>query len=173
MCSAKGHVRFTPKSGLLRCTSACPLWANSGHPFHPAEQHDVYGFFFHLSFLVRPSQLAFSSTLILAIKLPSRSFCFAVFFACSFASRATCFSFGRNRYAYEQDQSARRQYFHTAGFRKGTKTAHQADQRRSSPLNRESGKIQLSGVRHISPIAQSLDVHARLNASIACSSVAV
>src|SRR5262245_66311515 len=25
------HVRFTPESGLLQRTSACPLWANSGH----------------------------------------------------------------------------------------------------------------------------------------------
>src|SRR5262249_39226199 len=25
------HVRFTHKSGHVQCTSACPLWANSGH----------------------------------------------------------------------------------------------------------------------------------------------
>ena len=25
------YVRFTPKSGHWRCTSSCPLWANSGH----------------------------------------------------------------------------------------------------------------------------------------------
>jgi len=25
------HVRFTPKSGHVRCTSRCLLWANSGH----------------------------------------------------------------------------------------------------------------------------------------------
>ena len=31
MCSAKGHVRFTPKSGHLRCTGACLLWAKSRH----------------------------------------------------------------------------------------------------------------------------------------------
>ena len=31
MCSAKGHVRFTPKSGHVRCTGRCPLSANSGH----------------------------------------------------------------------------------------------------------------------------------------------
>ena len=31
MCSAKRYVRFTPKSGHVRCTSACPLSANSGH----------------------------------------------------------------------------------------------------------------------------------------------
>ena len=31
ICSAIGHVRFTPKSGHVRCTSACPLSANSGH----------------------------------------------------------------------------------------------------------------------------------------------
>ncbi len=30
MCSAKVHVRFTPKSGHVRCTSRCPLSANSG-----------------------------------------------------------------------------------------------------------------------------------------------
>jgi hypothetical protein len=31
MCGAKSHVRFTPESGHLRRTSACLLWANSGH----------------------------------------------------------------------------------------------------------------------------------------------
>src|SRR5262249_22764059 len=31
ICSAKGHVRFTPESGHVRCTSPCLLWANSGH----------------------------------------------------------------------------------------------------------------------------------------------
>jgi hypothetical protein len=31
MCAAKGHVCFTPKSGHVRCTSLCLLWANSGH----------------------------------------------------------------------------------------------------------------------------------------------
>src|SRR5262249_29829541 len=31
ICSAIGHVRFTPESGHVRCTRACPLWANSGH----------------------------------------------------------------------------------------------------------------------------------------------
>ena len=31
MCSAKSHVRFTPKSGHVQCNSACPLSANSGH----------------------------------------------------------------------------------------------------------------------------------------------
>src|SRR5262249_39000378 len=31
ICSAKRHVRSTPKSGHMHCTSACPLWANSGH----------------------------------------------------------------------------------------------------------------------------------------------
>ena len=31
MCSAKGHVRFTPRSGHWRCTNQCPLGANSGH----------------------------------------------------------------------------------------------------------------------------------------------
>jgi hypothetical protein len=31
MCSAKGYVRFTPERGHVRCTSACPLCANSGH----------------------------------------------------------------------------------------------------------------------------------------------
>ena len=29
--AAKRHVRFTPKSGHVRCNSACPLCANSGH----------------------------------------------------------------------------------------------------------------------------------------------
>ena len=34
MCSAKRHVRFTPESGHVRCTSRCPLSAKSGHqPF--------------------------------------------------------------------------------------------------------------------------------------------
>ena len=31
MCGAKRHVRFTPKSGHVQCTSACLLCANSGH----------------------------------------------------------------------------------------------------------------------------------------------
>src|SRR5215467_8207131 len=31
ICSAKSHVRFTPKSGLMQRASACPLWARSGH----------------------------------------------------------------------------------------------------------------------------------------------
>ena len=25
------NVRFAPESGHVRCTSPCPLWANSGH----------------------------------------------------------------------------------------------------------------------------------------------
>ena len=29
--SAPTHVCFTPKSGHVQCTSACLLWANSGH----------------------------------------------------------------------------------------------------------------------------------------------
>ena len=33
MCSAKGHVRFTPESGHVQCNKACPLCANSGHRF--------------------------------------------------------------------------------------------------------------------------------------------
>jgi hypothetical protein len=28
----ESHVRFTPKSGHVQCTSSCPLWAKSGHP---------------------------------------------------------------------------------------------------------------------------------------------
>ena len=32
---AKGHVCFTPESGHVRCTSGCPLWANSGHLAEP------------------------------------------------------------------------------------------------------------------------------------------
>ena len=31
MCSAKLHVRFTPKSGHVQCNSVCPLCARSGH----------------------------------------------------------------------------------------------------------------------------------------------
>jgi hypothetical protein len=31
ICSAKRHVRFTPKSGHVQCNSVCPLCANSGH----------------------------------------------------------------------------------------------------------------------------------------------
>src|SRR5262249_52356360 len=30
ICSAKSHVRFTPESGHVQCTRACPLWAKSG-----------------------------------------------------------------------------------------------------------------------------------------------
>src|SRR5262245_22358148 len=29
--TANGHVCFTPKSGHVQCTGACPLWAISGH----------------------------------------------------------------------------------------------------------------------------------------------
>src|SRR5262249_54922004 len=29
--SRRRHVRFTPKSGHVRCSSACPLWAISRH----------------------------------------------------------------------------------------------------------------------------------------------
>ena len=37
--SAAGHVRFTPESGHVRCTSPCLLWANSGHSnFKRADQ---------------------------------------------------------------------------------------------------------------------------------------
>src|SRR5262245_52835522 len=31
MCAAKSDVRFTPKSGHVRCKNECPLRANSGH----------------------------------------------------------------------------------------------------------------------------------------------
>src|SRR5262245_34497891 len=31
-CSALADVRFTPKSGHVRCNGQCPLWSNSGHP---------------------------------------------------------------------------------------------------------------------------------------------
>ena len=31
ICGAKDHVRFTPESGHVRCTSSCPLCAKSGH----------------------------------------------------------------------------------------------------------------------------------------------
>src|SRR5262249_17779738 len=30
ICTAPAHVRFTPKSGHVRCTRLCPLWARSG-----------------------------------------------------------------------------------------------------------------------------------------------
>src|SRR5262249_23521352 len=29
--AAKSHVRFIPESRHVQCTSACPLWAKSGH----------------------------------------------------------------------------------------------------------------------------------------------
>jgi hypothetical protein len=31
VCTAKGHVCFTPESGHVQCTSSCLLWANNGH----------------------------------------------------------------------------------------------------------------------------------------------
>ena len=37
ICSAKRHVRSYPKSGHVRCNSACPLCANSGHCSSTAE----------------------------------------------------------------------------------------------------------------------------------------
>src|SRR4029450_13468323 len=36
----KIHVRFTPKSGHVRCTSLCLLWANSGHRTELADKTD-------------------------------------------------------------------------------------------------------------------------------------
>src|SRR5262249_34071458 len=33
ICTAPAHVRFTPESRHMQCTSACPLWAKSGHGF--------------------------------------------------------------------------------------------------------------------------------------------
>src|SRR5215813_13355570 len=29
ICAAPGHVRFTPKSGHVQCSSVCPLWADT------------------------------------------------------------------------------------------------------------------------------------------------
>ena len=55
MCSAKRHVRFTPESRHVRCTSSCPLCANSGHSgsinylVGTAEQRRGYGETEHLS----------------------------------------------------------------------------------------------------------------------------
>ena len=43
ICSAKRHVRFTPKSGHLQRTSPCPLCANSGHAAHTSLDHLVGG----------------------------------------------------------------------------------------------------------------------------------
>ena len=34
--TAKSHVRFTPESGHVQCTSGCPLCANSGHSTEPS-----------------------------------------------------------------------------------------------------------------------------------------
>src|SRR5262245_24688794 len=31
ICGALGHVRFTPESRHVQCSSRCPLWAKSGH----------------------------------------------------------------------------------------------------------------------------------------------
>src|SRR5262249_27172292 len=31
ICSAKGHVRFTPESDIICDIMECPPWANSGH----------------------------------------------------------------------------------------------------------------------------------------------
>ena len=31
ICAAKSHVRFASESGHVRCSSSCPLSANSGH----------------------------------------------------------------------------------------------------------------------------------------------
>ena len=40
MCSAKRHVRFTPKSGHVRCKVGCLLSANSGHSVAEACRSD-------------------------------------------------------------------------------------------------------------------------------------
>ena len=44
VCSAKGHVRSYPESGHVRCTSLCPLSANSGHS--PNELQTSFGGYF-------------------------------------------------------------------------------------------------------------------------------
>ena len=41
MCSAKRRIRFTPKSGHVRCKEGCPLRANSGHP--PKKEEAAWG----------------------------------------------------------------------------------------------------------------------------------
>jgi hypothetical protein len=41
MCSANADVRFWSKAGLMQCSKACTLWANSGHAyFSPLLCHD-------------------------------------------------------------------------------------------------------------------------------------
>jgi hypothetical protein len=32
ICTPPAHVRFTPESGHVQCTSLCLLWAKSAHP---------------------------------------------------------------------------------------------------------------------------------------------
>jgi hypothetical protein len=57
ICAAKnGHVRFTPKSGHVRCSSRCPLWVKSGHmrcnkpcPLYPESGHQPAALPFPLS----------------------------------------------------------------------------------------------------------------------------
>src|SRR4029079_255497 len=34
MCSAKGHVCFTPESGHVQCIHLCLLWAHSRHHYY-------------------------------------------------------------------------------------------------------------------------------------------
>ena len=41
ICAAKCHVRFASESGHVRCTSRCPLSANSGHFLIPADRLSV------------------------------------------------------------------------------------------------------------------------------------
>ncbi len=37
------HVRFTPNSGHVQCTSSCLLWANSGHRSTPLSDQQKRG----------------------------------------------------------------------------------------------------------------------------------
>ena len=39
---ANGHVCFTPQSGHVQCTSACRLWAKSGHQFCFSKSLNVF-----------------------------------------------------------------------------------------------------------------------------------
>ena len=49
ICRAKRHVRFTPESGHVQCTSPCPLCANSGHFLCGVQVNDQieFGCLFH------------------------------------------------------------------------------------------------------------------------------
>ena len=80
MCNAKGHVRFTPESGHVRCTSACPLSANSGHRllfhaelFAPPKSSPIVATQVPMAPIVRPRGVRVTVIAPIVVRLPPAS----------------------------------------------------------------------------------------------------